>query len=857
MRRGLDDNPPCRAPKLRAAPMAAMPALYVDMRGAVTVKYDTRAIVNVSDDPLPLHTAACNGDVALAMYHVMRGASAGQEKNQDGATAMQIAEARVEAVLPERSVLNKCGSFHAAPCTRATHYCVLHTFMGGAGAYWKLANGCRRLAPAAKAAADAARVSLDAYSKASRTVPEGRVPGFDCVPALLRRTAAQLGPAASICFCRGFVTCLMVISELLAEGNIPAPGLVIAHVRWITSAVGNLNDFTEYLVGGGTVEFALDAVFAFAGNPSSGAPVPPPANHPLEHFDCLHSVLLGPNFQSGPHPLLGTDEAEMAAWQRAAYPISHRTDYLSICKSLKIAPPTLPQPPQLQVVSQQPEPSLEPPPLQPPLPPPEPEFAEPTVRQPTQESLGDSWAASHNMRPTGQDGILIKEGFQDAVSSMARFFGWAGVKSREAETGGLQGINHTTRWREPVGSSTPPWTPAASPSAPMTRVGLAPAALRAAVAQQVVAIPSAPLNSWSSQLQTPLPPKQSPYVVGPGAVQPDHAPSDRDPGVPDSMAPTEMEMLHGNTKPPGFFGPNGFSMAPEGTDAVPTKDAAHMSPTPEAPLLAMAVTAPGPIPDMLGRYQAAKAVQPAADQDVAKPAATSATAAEDGFEYEYYEENAYAVASADGTSSGLVQGALRPGSTGVTPESTNESPTQQVREWWRPNWTEPKKEAAVLELQAAVISAEPGRLASAIRVGRRHGVGYALIKKAEAAKLAAEDGYEYYEENAYAAASAAPQETPQHSALPQRQGMPPLQSAEVSPPDVGEPAPPADGYDYYEDENEPLSAVAPAPVIAPGAAPGQEGTSSGQVQGVLRSGRTDVQAAPPVDDYDYYEEDNE
>ena len=51
-----------------------MPALYVDMRGAVMVKYHAWAVVKNSGDPLPLHTAASNGDVALAMYHVKRGA---------------------------------------------------------------------------------------------------------------------------------------------------------------------------------------------------------------------------------------------------------------------------------------------------------------------------------------------------------------------------------------------------------------------------------------------------------------------------------------------------------------------------------------------------------------------------------------------------------------------------------------------------------------------------------------------------------------------------------------------------------------------------------------------------------------
>ena len=418
-----------------------MPALYVDMRGAVMVKYHARAVVKDNYcDPLPLHTAASNGDVALAMYHVKRGASAGEETDQDGVTAMQIAEAKVEEVVPKSGVAKQ----QCSASQRAAHYCVLHAFMGGQGAYWKLSNGCRRLAPAAKVVADVARTSLDRFSKKSLSVPaKGGVPSYDHVPALLRRTVAETGPTVSLCFCQGFVTCLMVISELLAEGKIPAPGLVVAHVRWITSDSGNLkfaNDFYEYLFGGGTVEFALDAIFAFVGRPSAGAPTPPPANHPLEHFDSLQSVLLGPNFESGPHPLLATAEAEMAAWQRAVYPITDRTDYPSICRSLqpgRLAPPQ--PPPRPRVAPQQPT-LLQPPLLVPGL--------EPGVMArhlPTQGSRGDPWNASHSMRPTGRDGILVKEGVQDGMTRLARLFGWAGVQSREAEANaGLRGGNTTS-----------------------------------------------------------------------------------------------------------------------------------------------------------------------------------------------------------------------------------------------------------------------------------------------------------------------------------------------------------------------------------------------------------------------------
>ena len=439
-----------------------MPALYVDMRGAVMVKYNARAVVKDSGDPLPLHTAASNGDVALAMYHVKRGASAEKETDQDGVTAMQIAEAKVREVVPESGAAKQ----QCSALQRAAHYCVLHAFLGGRGAYWKLSDGCRRLAPAAKVVAYAARTSLDRFSKDSLVVPaHGGVPSYDHVPALLRRTVAETGPTISLCFCRGFVTCLMVISELLAEGKIPAPGLVVAHVRWITSDSGNLmfaNDFYEYLFGGGTVEYALDAIFAFVDQqPSAGAPATPPANHPLEHFDSLQSALLGPNFESGPHPLLATAEAEMAAWQRAVYPISHRTDYQSICRSLqpgRLAPP-------------QPPPQLREAPQHPPLP------------------VPDPWAASHSMRPTGRDGILVKEGVQDGMTKLARLFGWAGVPSREAEANaGLRGGNITsqalpyhepgslpavTPWSTPFratssGSSIPALAPAASSMAPHT-----------------------------------------------------------------------------------------------------------------------------------------------------------------------------------------------------------------------------------------------------------------------------------------------------------------------------------------------------------------------------------------------------
>ena len=84
-------------------PDVPMPALYVDMRGAVTVKYDAHPVMD-SGVPLPLHTAASNGDVALAMHHVKRGALAGEATDQNGVTALQIAEAKVQEVAPESGV---------------------------------------------------------------------------------------------------------------------------------------------------------------------------------------------------------------------------------------------------------------------------------------------------------------------------------------------------------------------------------------------------------------------------------------------------------------------------------------------------------------------------------------------------------------------------------------------------------------------------------------------------------------------------------------------------------------------------------------------------------------------------------
>ena len=378
-------------------PDVPMPALYVDMRGAVTVKYDAHPVMD-SGVPLPLHTAASNGDVALAMHHVKRGALAGEATDQNGVTALQIAEAKVQEVAPESGVAKE----QCSPSQRAAHYCVLHAFLGYQGALFRLSNGCRRLAPAAKAVADAARTSLDKFRSGSVVVPakggKGSVPSYDHVPALLRRTVAAAGPTVSLCFCHGFVTCLTAISELLAEGKIPAPGLVVAHVRWITSDSGDLtNDFYEYLFGGGTVEFALDGIFAFAGQPSAGAP--PPADHPLEHLDCLRSALLGPTFESGPHPLLATSEAELAAWQRAMYPIVQRTDYPLICTALQPGRSPPPQPPPKPRVAVQ-----EPTPLQSSLP------------------VPDRWAASHSTRPTklGQDGRQIKEGVQDGMTKLAR-----------------------------------------------------------------------------------------------------------------------------------------------------------------------------------------------------------------------------------------------------------------------------------------------------------------------------------------------------------------------------------------------------------------------------------------------------
>ena len=92
-----------------------MPALYVDMRGAVMVKYHARAVVKDNYcDPLPLHTAASNGDVALAMYHVKRGASAGDLRRR---TVLAVFLARQQrcpfAVLPNS---------HAEPvCCTSSH----------------------------------------------------------------------------------------------------------------------------------------------------------------------------------------------------------------------------------------------------------------------------------------------------------------------------------------------------------------------------------------------------------------------------------------------------------------------------------------------------------------------------------------------------------------------------------------------------------------------------------------------------------------------------------------------------------------------------------------------------------------
>ena len=673
-----------------------MPALYVDMRGAVMVKYNAWAVVKDSGDPLPLHTAASNGDVALAMYHVKRGALAGEETDHDGATAMQIAEAKVREVAPESGVAKQ----QCSASQRAAHYCVLHAFLGGREAYWKLSNGCRRLAPAAKVVADAARTSLDRFSKDSLAVPaKGGVPAYDHVPALLRRTVAETGPTVSLCFCRGFVTCLMVIGELLAEGKIPAPGLVVAHVRWITSDSGNqmfANDFYEYLFGGGTVEFALDAIFAFVGQqPSASAPAPPPTNHPLEHFDSLRSALLGPIFESGPHPLLATAEAEMAAWQRAVYPISHRTDYQSICRSLqpgRLAPPQPPpQPraaPQWRTL------------YRPPLPVPKPEPAA-LASHPMQGSRGDPWTASHSMRPTGRDGILVKGGVQDGMTKLARLFGWAGVQSREAEANaGLRGGSTTsqappyhdqgsllavTPWVTPfratsVGSSTPALTPAASsmaphrresgvppPSPPMPpplppppaagqRVTALPPS-EAAAPSLIPSAPSDPLSSPSlSELRPPPPmvdsgeswrimvgsPKGPQFMLGPGLVRPSDEPSQHDSAVADCTAPVRpLPKEPPTTEEPPKLSSTQRPLPPPPPQPPPLQpprpQPPPLPPPPPQPAPSAAAMTPGPTPEMLAKYQAAKAALLATNRSVVQPAAAHTKAADDEYYDEYYE----------------------------------------------------------------------------------------------------------------------------------------------------------------------------------------------------------------------------
>ena len=518
------------------------PALYVDLRGAVTVRCDENA-VRVNGDPFPLHRAAARGDVAAAVYHIRRGASA-DERDGNRETATQIAQAMAEGVLPQPGAPSWCGSLQ-----RAAHYSTLHACMGGWAANCKLAASCKRLAPAAMLLADAARQSLQIYERMQTVPPEGKVASLDHVPALLRRNVFKIGSTTALQFCRGYILCLMASADLLAEGKVPAPGVVVAHIRWITSASGNpnvLQDFKEYVLAGGTVEFALDAVFAFACGPaadSNGVPDRPPATHPLEHFDCLSSVLLGPSFESGPHPLLKDAAAEKAAWQRVAYPISHRTDYVSIAKSLQADDPS---PARAQPNSQQPTPpptptqpapaqQLAPPPPPPPTPPLQPDPLLPKAEPAPVVTLvpGGTWATSHNMRPTGKDGVLYKDDIKDNLSKVARFFGWAGVKSREAE---LSEPTVRIDYVEPAPSAKgdPQPQPISQPKpAPVTHAAAPAPAARPAYDPPA----TAPQVQPPSERSQPQATRRTPFLIGPGSVPADAATSRRVyPGVVDILS---------------------------------------------------------------------------------------------------------------------------------------------------------------------------------------------------------------------------------------------------------------------------------------------------------------------------------
>ena len=102
----------------------------------------------------------------------------------DRLAALQIAEAKVQEVAPESSVAKE----QCSPSQRAAHYCVLHAFLGYQGALSRLSNGCRRLAPAAKAAPAAGEESSSEESSSmsvqlqDATTPAG-VPFPTCNPS--------------------------------------------------------------------------------------------------------------------------------------------------------------------------------------------------------------------------------------------------------------------------------------------------------------------------------------------------------------------------------------------------------------------------------------------------------------------------------------------------------------------------------------------------------------------------------------------------------------------------------------------------------------------------------------------------
>jgi len=377
---------------------------FVRTVARVLIELGTPVDATDADGRTALHAACKGGDAAAAISLLELGAST-SAVDAAGLTPVQLAEVAAARAQPcpgreAVATATASGAADSSVSRRASRYATLHVVLGAHETHARLLAACTRLAPiAAHAAAHARhdlmhdlRTSAAAEAKAAAGgAPDQQPPPptsvdvhlLDFVPAVLRTR----GGAAGRAFREGFVVTLDAIHFVLAHGRLPAPELVATYLRHRAGSVAELAKLQQlqlngggggggdgggeveegtagraleaasaYLRGGGTVEYALDAVLSAASavvdvaaaKGDVGAAVVPPS-HPLEHFDALHSLLLGDGFVGGPHRPIGAAQAarlwEGPQWHCAAYPISRRTDYDAICRAFpKVVPSAQPQP---------------------------------------------------------------------------------------------------------------------------------------------------------------------------------------------------------------------------------------------------------------------------------------------------------------------------------------------------------------------------------------------------------------------------------------------------------------------------------------------------------------------------------